>query len=62
MDGGVCVNRIAVDIGLPSTKLEKPKTERQDRELMNRLRLWMICFDTDWAMAAHWYVSECLRM
>lgn len=48
--------RIAVDIGLQSTRLVKPKDEAQDRELLNRFRLWMICFDTDWAMAAHWWV------
>jgi hypothetical protein len=32
----------------------RPKNEREWREALNRTRLWMICFETDWVMAYHY--------
>ncbi|EIN11967.1 hypothetical protein PUNSTDRAFT_99325 [Punctularia strigosozonata HHB-11173 SS5] len=53
---------IAVDIGLHWTK-ETPvlKSEAQDREFLNRCRLWMICFDADRAMSVHWGKPSTIR-
>jgi hypothetical protein len=43
-----------VDIGLHWMKgVSVLKNDAQDREFLNKYRLWMICFDTDRAMSAH---------
>jgi hypothetical protein len=35
--------------------MSKPgATEREERDMLDRLRLWMICYETDWNMAAHY--------
>jgi hypothetical protein len=45
---------MAIDLNLHVTPTTKPKTEKEEREQLNRLRLWMICFQTDLNMAAHY--------
>lgn len=45
---------IAIDLNAHRCSTESPKNEEEDREELNKHRLWMICFETDWAMAAHY--------
>ncbi|KAI6100455.1 hypothetical protein EV401DRAFT_1877551 [Pisolithus croceorrhizus] len=39
--------RIATDLNLHQAFEIQPTTERQERELLNRIRVWMICFNLD---------------
>ncbi|KAI6043555.1 fungal-specific transcription factor domain-containing protein [Pisolithus marmoratus] len=39
--------RIATDLNLHQASEIQPTTERQERELLNRTRVWMICFTLD---------------
>jgi hypothetical protein len=39
--------RIAVDLNVHRLPLTKPKTELQEREIINRVRLWMNCYNLD---------------
>lgn len=39
--------RIATDLSLHQVSEIRPTTERQERELLNRIRVWMICFNLD---------------
>lgn len=39
--------RIATDLNLHQAFDIQPTTERQERELLNRIRVWMICFNLD---------------
>ena len=39
--------RIATDLNLHQASTVKPTSERQEREILNRTRVWMICFNLD---------------
>ncbi|KAH7886528.1 fungal-specific transcription factor domain-containing protein [Phlebopus sp. FC_14] len=39
--------RIATDLNLHQVSTIQPQTERQEREILNRTRVWMICFNVD---------------
>ncbi|KAF9443388.1 hypothetical protein P691DRAFT_679620 [Macrolepiota fuliginosa MF-IS2] len=39
--------RIATDLNLHHVSATKPKNEREEREMLNRARVWMICFNLD---------------
>ncbi|KAF8836497.1 hypothetical protein BDN67DRAFT_1014656 [Paxillus ammoniavirescens] len=39
--------RIATDLNLHQISLTQPQTEKQEREMLNRTRVWMICFNLD---------------
>jgi hypothetical protein len=39
--------RIATDLNLHQVSTTKPQTEQQEREILNRTRVWMICFNLD---------------
>ena len=39
--------RIATDLNLHQVSTTKPQTEREEREMLNRTRVWMICFNID---------------
>lgn len=39
--------RLATDLNLHQVPLTQPQTERQEREMLNRTRVWMICFNLD---------------
>ncbi|KAG0696615.1 fungal-specific transcription factor domain-containing protein [Suillus ampliporus] len=39
--------RIATDLNLHQVSTTRPQTERQEREMLNRTRVWMICFNID---------------
>ncbi|KAF8804042.1 hypothetical protein BYT27DRAFT_7194756 [Phlegmacium glaucopus] len=39
--------RIATDLNLHHVPTTLPKTERQEREILNKTRVWMICFNLD---------------
>lgn len=39
--------RIATDLNLHLVSTVKPQSERQEREIMNKTRVWMICFNLD---------------
>jgi hypothetical protein len=59
----IVLSRIAIDLNLHIQPIMKPnRTEKEEREVLDKLRLWMICFETDWNMAAHygkpWSVNE----
>ncbi|KAG6889467.1 hypothetical protein C0995_000994 [Termitomyces sp. Mi166 len=39
--------RIATDLNLHQVSPTKPQNEKQEREILNRTRVWMICFNLD---------------
>ncbi|KAH7879353.1 fungal-specific transcription factor domain-containing protein [Lentinula edodes] len=39
--------RIATDLNLHQASATKPQNEKQEREMLNRIRVWMICFNLD---------------
>ncbi|KAF9074255.1 hypothetical protein BDP27DRAFT_1317542 [Rhodocollybia butyracea] len=39
--------RIATDLNLHQASATKPQNEKQEREMLNRTRVWMICFNLD---------------
>ncbi|KAJ3986547.1 putative fungal-specific transcription factor [Lentinula detonsa] len=39
--------RIATDLNLHQMPATKPQNEKQEREMLNRTRVWMICFNLD---------------
>ncbi|KAF8063303.1 fungal-specific transcription factor domain-containing protein [Lyophyllum atratum] len=39
--------RIATDLNLHQVSTTKPQNEKQEREILNRTRVWMICFNLD---------------
>jgi hypothetical protein len=43
----VITPRIATDLNLHQVSTTQPQTERQEREMLNRARVWMICFNID---------------
>lgn len=43
----IAVIRIATDLNLHQVSMTQPQTERQEREMLNRTRVWMICFNLD---------------
>jgi hypothetical protein len=47
-------SRLAIDLNAHRFTNEPIRTEEEERECLNKRRLWMICFETDWAMAAHY--------
>jgi hypothetical protein len=40
-------SRIATDLNLHQVTSTKSQTEKQEREILNRTRVWMICFNLD---------------
>jgi hypothetical protein len=41
------LNRIATDLNLHQVSTVKPTSENQEREILNKTRVWMICFNLD---------------
>jgi hypothetical protein len=41
------VGRIATDLNLHQASTTKVQNENQEREALNRTRVWMICFNLD---------------
>lgn len=39
--------RIATDLNLHHVSTTLPKTEKQEREMLNKIRVWMVCFNLD---------------
>ncbi|KAF8435322.1 fungal-specific transcription factor domain-containing protein [Boletus edulis BED1] len=39
--------RLATDLNLHQVSTTRPQSERQEREMLNRARVWMICFNLD---------------
>lgn len=39
--------RIATDLNLHHVPTTLPKTEKLEREILNKTRVWMICFNLD---------------
>jgi hypothetical protein len=39
--------RIATDLNLHQVSTTKPQNEKQEREILNRTRVWLICFNLD---------------
>lgn len=39
--------RIATDLNLHHVSTTKPTSENQEREILNKTRVWMICFNLD---------------
>ncbi|KAG6906482.1 hypothetical protein DXG01_013721 [Tephrocybe rancida] len=39
--------RIATDLNLHQVSTTKPQNEKEEREILNRTRVWMICFNLD---------------
>lgn len=39
--------RIATDLNLHQIATTKPQNEKQEREILNKTRVWMICFNLD---------------
>lgn len=39
--------RIATDLNLHQVSTIKPTSETQEREILNKTRVWMICFNLD---------------
>lgn len=39
--------RIATDLNLHQVSTARPSSERQEREILNRTRVWLICFNLD---------------
>ncbi|KAJ3931253.1 MAG: putative fungal-specific transcription factor [Lentinula lateritia] len=39
--------RIATDLNLHQASTTRPQNEKQEREMLNRIRVWMICFNLD---------------
>ncbi|KAI1793795.1 hypothetical protein LXA43DRAFT_206444 [Ganoderma leucocontextum] len=44
--------RIATDLNLHVVSNVKPKTEKQEREMVNQTRVWLLCFNLDRSTAA----------
>lgn len=47
----VLFSRLATDLNLHQASMTQPQTERQEREMLNRTRVWMICFNVDRSIA-----------
>lgn len=41
------LNSIATDLNLHQLPTTKPTNEKQEREILNRIRVWQICFNLD---------------
>ncbi|EIN06539.1 hypothetical protein PUNSTDRAFT_72698 [Punctularia strigosozonata HHB-11173 SS5] len=54
--------RIAMDLNLHVPPQTKPQNERQEREVLNRTRAWMLCFNQDRSTATQfgkpWTIKE----
>ena len=44
--------RIATDLNLHVVSNVKPKTEKQEREMVNQTRVWILCFNLDRSTAS----------
>ena len=44
--------RIATDLNLHVVSNVKPKTEKQEREMVNQTRVWILCFNLDRSTSA----------
>jgi hypothetical protein len=55
-------SRIAIDLNLHIAPVMKTnRTEKEERDVLDKLRLWMICYQTDWNMAAHFGKPSSVR-
>jgi len=43
----IYIFRIATDLNLHHVSTTKPTSENQEREILNKTRVWMICFNLD---------------
>lgn len=48
------LHRIATDLGLNRASSTKPLSERHERELLNRVRTWLNCFNVDRSSSTQW--------
>ncbi|KAG6333341.1 hypothetical protein ID866_5747 [Astraeus odoratus] len=53
--------RIATDLNLHQVPTTQPQTEKQERELLNRVRVWMICFNLDHSTATQFGKSSTMK-
>ncbi|KIK64122.1 hypothetical protein GYMLUDRAFT_40371 [Collybiopsis luxurians FD-317 M1] len=53
--------RIATDLNLHQASTTKPQTEKQEREMLNRTRVWMICFNLDRSTATQFGKSSTIK-
>lgn len=57
----VCLNRIATDLNLHQVSNTKPQSEKQEREILNKTRVWMICFNLDRSTATQFGKPSTLK-
>ena len=43
----ICAHSIATDLNLHQMPTVKPTSERQEREIINKIRVWMNCYNLD---------------
>ena len=53
--------RIATDLNLHVVSNVKPKTEKQEREMVNQTRVWLLCFNLDRSTAAQFGKPSTLK-
>jgi hypothetical protein len=53
--------RIATDLNLHLLPPKKPTTEQQELEMLNRTRIWIVCFNVDKSAAVQFGKSSTLR-
>ncbi|KAF5391201.1 hypothetical protein D9757_003162 [Collybiopsis confluens] len=53
--------RIATDLNLHQVSTTKPQTEKQEREMLNRTRVWMIVFNLDRSTATQFGKASTLK-
>ncbi|KAF8591626.1 hypothetical protein K439DRAFT_1610928 [Ramaria rubella] len=58
---GGLASRIATDLGLDRASTTKPLSERHARELLNRTRTWLNCFNVDRSSSTQWGKPTGLR-
>ena len=46
--------RLATDLNLHQVSTVKPANERQEREMLNRVRLWLNCYTLDRSTATQY--------
>lgn len=51
---GLTGGRVATDLGLHRASTTKPLSEHHERELLNRARTWLNCFNIDRSSATQW--------
>ena len=53
--------RIATDLNLHVVSNVKPRTEKQEREMVNQTRAWLLCFNLDRSTAAQFGKPSTIR-